>query len=66
MVRWGVVMGKTVNHFHNCAEFDLSSKLASGIKSVCAERNAEMKGKRRNLIKVNMIGRSLMLLCTAT
>lgn len=27
----GVVMGKTVNHFHNCAEFDISS--TTGLRS---------------------------------
>lgn len=51
-VRWGgVVMGKTVNHFHNCAEFDLPSTTGPGSSErVCvrvrAARTGEMKGKR--------------------
>lgn len=47
-VRWcGVVKGETVNHFHNCTEFDLSS--TTGLRSsecVCEAGNAEMKGER--------------------
>lgn len=62
--------GGGVNHFHNCAEFDLSSTIVPrSYERVCAQQEMQKrKGKEAglNLIKVNVIVHSWMLSCIST